>query len=244
MSLCNRAQVKAFLEIETADTAYDDLIDAIVEEVSGQCAAEAGRIANGMPCLERTTTTLLFSPEPATRDLWLPAYPVVEIGEIKEAYYGGFDDADALVENTDYQLDAARGRLIRIGNWLAGDLCVRVADLVGGYTRCAAWVSGTAYSAGDTVHYAGAVYVCSDDVTGSTSPAADDDHWTVQTGQTPLPDEVRGAAIQQASFNFQRRKSLGLAGQSVQGASMQIYGRDELLPNVRQVIRRYNRMVG
>lgn len=244
MSLCTRAQVKAFLELATADTQWDALFDALVEEISGQCAAEAGRIANGLPCLEKTTVTLLLSPERSTQHLWLPAYPVVEIDEIKEAMHGAFTDATALVENTDYQLDAAKGRLIRIGYWLPGDLTVRVSELIGGYTRCDAWVSGTAYTAGDRIHYGQCVYECSDDVTGSTAPPDDEDHWTVQAGERPLPDEIRGAAIQQTAFVFQRRKSLGLAGQSVQGASMQIYGRDELLPNVRQVMRRYNRMMG
>ena len=59
-----------------------------------------------------------------------------------------------------------------------------------------------------------------------------------------MPADITEATIQQACFYFQRRDSLGLTGQSVQGSSISTYAQDKLLPMVRETMRRYARMVG
>ena len=56
--------------------------------------------------------------------------------------------------------------------------------------------------------------------------------------------DIVEAALQQSSFTFQRRTSLGLSSESVQGASISAYASDRLLPGVRQTMRRYARITG
>ena len=61
-------------------------------------------------------------------------------------------------------------------------------------------------------------------------------------GEVQLPANISECAIQQASFYFQRRKSLGLTGESVQGASISTYAQDKLLPNVAETMKAYRRL--
>ncbi len=223
----------------------DDLLTGILTGVSAQLATAAGRVHAGRSALTKATVTETISVrERRTSALWLSAWPVVSITEIKEAVFGGFDDVDALVAGTDYQLDAATGGIHRIGWWLAGTLTVR-AIYPGGYTRCDAWVSAASYVTGDVVQYAGAVYACSDDIAESTTaPPADADHWALAAGEVPLPADIVEAAIQQSSFVYQRRQSLGLTSESVQGASISADAADKLLPGVVETMRRYRRLGG
>ncbi|HUW99373.1 MAG TPA: hypothetical protein VMY35_00205 [Phycisphaerae bacterium] len=134
MSLCILADVKAFLGINAQDTEHDAVLNKDIAGVSAQLARAAGRIHDEIPVLEKTTGAVqYFSPDPRTRTIWLAAYPVISITEIKEACFGAFDDADALVENESYQILKPRGRLVRIGFWLPGVQTVRVT-YNGGYT--------------------------------------------------------------------------------------------------------------
>ena len=134
MSLCTLADVKAFLGIAALDTEHDAALNTQIAGVSAQLARAAGRIHDEIGVLEATTGAIQwFSPEPRTRLVYLAAYPVISITEIKEAAFGAFDDADALVENEDYQILKARGRLTRVGFWLPGEQTVRVT-YNGGYT--------------------------------------------------------------------------------------------------------------
>jgi len=139
------AQVKSQLAIATADTERDTLLTQFIAGVSAAMARAAGRIWAGAPCLEKTSMVELITvPERHTEILWLAARPVVSVTEIKEAVFGTFDDMEALVEDEDYELDAATGALYRIGFWLTGRKAVR-ATYVGGYTA-----AGTTPGTGET----------------------------------------------------------------------------------------------
>lgn len=203
-------ELKARLEILAGDDEHDAVLTGILQGVSAQLAVAARRVIGGEPCLEKADRTELITvPDRWTTTLFLTAWPVVSITEIKEAVYGGFDDADALVENEDYQLDAAAGRLHRIGYWMRGRLTVRV--------KCpAGYTPPTEYLA---------------------------DGYEAADGEVQLPADISEYAIQQASFYFQRRKSLGLTSQSVQGASVSTYAQDELLPNVAEGMKAYRRNI-
>lgn len=127
--LCTLDQLKS--RIGVTDAGDDAALTAVIEGVSAQLARAGGFVHGGAPCLEKAERTLHFSPEPRTTALYLPARPVVAVGELKEALYGAFADADALVEGTDYQLDAARGVLHRVGYWLPGVRTVRLIATLG-----------------------------------------------------------------------------------------------------------------
>lgn len=243
--LATLAQVRQLLGFADGDTEHDALLTAILRRVSDRLARYAGRVSGGLPCLEKSAGDIVqyFSPEARTGVLWLPARPVVIVTEIKEAAYGEFTAATALVENTDYQLAADRGELIRIGTWLAGDLTVRVT-YTGGYTPCAAWASSTAYVTGDVAYYGRAVYTCSSSVTGTTAPPADTGHWTLATGQRPLPEDIAEAAVLQAAYWFQRRDSLGLASAGSPGGSFGQADADALLAEVRCTMDAYRQRLG
>lgn len=68
--------------------------------------------------------------------------------------------------------------------------------------------------------------------------------WTLGTGEIVMPADLVEAAIQQASFVYQRRHSLGLTSESVSGGSISAYATDELLPAVKQTADRYRRLLG
>jgi len=240
MALCTLSQVKQRLVIGELDTEHDAVLGRLIAGASTDLAMAAGQAS-----LEKAARTQLLSvPESGTEHIWLASWPIVSITEVKEALYKDWDAATALTENTDYVADYARGRLTRVGNWLRGTLSVRV-QYAGGYTRCDAWASGADYVIGDVVACAEAVYTCKADVSGGTTAPPDDaDHWTLAAGEVPLPDDVTEAAIQQTCFYFQRKAELGLTGQSVQGASISTYARDELLPIVAQTMKRYGRLGG
>ena len=87
MSLCTLVQVKRLLGIGAADTEHDTLFGDLIAGVSAQLAVVTGRIAGGLPSMEKVTLAQLFSPPPRTHLLWLPAWPVASITEVKEALY-------------------------------------------------------------------------------------------------------------------------------------------------------------
>jgi len=225
-------------------------VTRLIEAVSTDLARYAGRVRGGTPCMEKGERVHFFSIRPAgARRLWLPAYPVVSISETLEGLYDAWDDAATLEEGDDYQVDAGSGRLTRIGVWLPGDRAVRVT-YTGGYTgpdtfdadgwMPDAWASGAEYEADDTALLDGVVYLCTDDVAGSTPPAADPDHW--ERRDVLLPGDVIDACLTQAGFQWNRRSRIGLVGEGGAGGSISHYARDELLPGVRKTLDSYRRM--
>jgi len=289
--LATRQQIKDRMRLLSTDTEHDAVIDVILRNVSDMLAREAGRVVDGVACLEKATVVETFSPELRDMFLWLTGRPVVSITSITEAVQGAHSTATPLVNLTDYYASLARGRLIRIGRWLAGAETVQVT-YVGGYVLAIPWVAATAYVAGDVVTYLGTIYECILLVSGSTAPAADATHWTPRaawtasawvsatsyiagnavsklgilyscilavsgttapaadpTHWTPiaqwaaLPGDINEAAIQQSQFYFERRLSLGKSSEGVMGASVNTYAQDDLLPGVRETMRRYARVL-
>lgn len=207
------ATLDAFKErYSIAGTDDDDLLLGILRAVSARLAGRDGanRLANGAPSLLKAERIVdLSADHPNLRSLWLPAWPIVEVDEVLEALDGAFDDAEPLVEDEDFQVDAAGGRLVRIGGpWLQGERTIRVT-WTGGYTG--------------PNEYLGAGY-------------------EAVAGEVQLPQDVQGAAIEQAGFVWQRRTSLGLSGASAGGGSTSYGAEDDLLPGVRKVMEAYRRM--
>jgi len=244
--LCTLANLKAHLGIASADTEYDTVLNAIIAGVSDSLARIAGRVAGAEPCLEMIEDLVVTLNVPPVRTyvLWLPAYPVIEITEVKEALYGDFAAATALTANTDYQLDAGVGGLYRIGWWLPGVQTVRVTA-TGGYTPAEAWVSADTYVIGDRVIYGGIVYKSKTGHTGvATLPSADATNWEA-TDEIVLPADIRQWAVMQCAHEFFRRTTPGASGQSAQGANVSWIGAVDLLPIVRRgMIDGYGRRVG
>lgn len=130
--LCTLAQFKTRYEVE--GTGHDTLLTQILTGVSAQLAAEGGRICQAVGCLEKTSLTELITVhDDHVHTLMLSAFPAISITSVKEALYGDYDDADALVENEAYQLHPQLGLLYRVGYWLRGRLTVQVV-YSGGYT--------------------------------------------------------------------------------------------------------------
>jgi len=129
VNLCTLGQLKIRLGIAADDTGSDDLLNQIIAGVSGalQGAAGCGRDLAMVTDLVET----ISAPEPRTSSVWTSARPIVSISEIKEALYGDFDAASALVENEGYQYKASAGELVRIGWWLRGVATIRVTYTAG-----------------------------------------------------------------------------------------------------------------
>lgn len=64
---------------------------------------------------------------------------------------------------------------------------------------------------------------------------------TPGTGETALPDDLREAAIEQASFIFKRRDDIGLSGVTVEGGGMSKFSAMQLLPMVANILSAYRR---
>jgi len=60
-------------------------------------------------------------------------------------------------------------------------------------------------------------------------------------GETALPDDLREAAIEQASFIFKRRDDIGLSSTSHDGGSINKFSAMKLLPMVSEILDRYRR---
>ena len=243
MGLCTLAQVRQQLGHVSGDTEHDALITATIARVSARLPKVGGFVIDGRPVLEKTDADIVvhYTVDPGIKTIYLPR-PVVAVTEIKEALFGEFAAAGALVENTDYQLNKPRGRLARIGYWMSGEQAVRVT-LTAGYTRCDRWVSGTSYTAGDVAYYGVSVYTASGTVSGSTPPPDDTDNWTLAAGQVPMPEDITHAAILQVAYWFMARDSLGLSGAGGSGGSMSKQ-LDQLLPEVAAIMNSYRRMIG
>jgi hypothetical protein len=62
------------------------------------------------------------------------------------------------------------------------------------------------------------------------------------TGQTPLPDDLEQAAVEQVAAWFQNRDKLGLARYWPKGGVYLEFLKTDLLPNVQSTLDRYRRM--
>ncbi|HIJ66810.1 MAG TPA: hypothetical protein HPP51_00805 [Planctomycetes bacterium] len=60
-------------------------------------------------------------------------------------------------------------------------------------------------------------------------------------GETSVPDDLREAAIEQASFLFKRKNDIGLASVGFDGGSVSKFSAIKLLPMVEQVLKKYRR---
>jgi hypothetical protein len=246
--IASLAQLKTRLGI--TDTRDDTDLAQALAGVSGILARECGRSWRAEPCLEDSEHTHLFSPERDQSSLWLPAWPVIEVTSLLEAWDGAFADADELVEGDDFRIDPGLGRLLRIATtWLSGPAAVQVvyrAGYLGPDTAVVAdydvWVTGTTYVAADRATEGGAYYVCITGHTASAAFATDAAKWREEF---PMPADLVEAAIQQAAFIWQRRTALGLSGGSAgQGGSFSAGAEDDLLPGVRATCARYRRAMG
>jgi hypothetical protein len=65
---------------------------------------------------------------------------------------------------------------------------------------------------------------------------------TAAPGQTPLPDDLEQAAIQQTAFWFQNRDCLGVAREWPKGGLYKQFLDIDLLPSVRVTLRQHQRM--
>jgi len=65
---------------------------------------------------------------------------------------------------------------------------------------------------------------------------------TPGSGETAMPDDLREAAIEQASFVFKRRDDIGLAGVGFEGGSMSKFSAIKLLPMVEAILKYYRRL--
>jgi len=123
------------------DANDDALLAGILAGVSARIAREAGRVWRGQPCLELTAFAaanplILNVPMRQTEWLWLPAWPVVAVTDVRESPDQDWTDADALDEGDDYNVDYVLGGLSR-GYWMTGAQTVRVL-YSGGYVPAGA----------------------------------------------------------------------------------------------------------
>lgn len=89
MNLVTRAVVKAFLEIPTATTTYDSLIDSLIT----QCSKRAETFCNRL--FEKTARTQKFNA--GRKDIFLPAYPIDSTATLTVIL-----DEETLTVNDDY----------------------------------------------------------------------------------------------------------------------------------------------
>ena len=66
---------------------------------------------------------------------------------------------------------------------------------------------------------------------------------TAGEDETPMPNDLREAAIQQASFILKRRNDIGLTAVSSQGGSINSFSAMDLLPLVRQTLDNNKRLI-
>lgn len=64
---------------------------------------------------------------------------------------------------------------------------------------------------------------------------------TVGSGETAVPNDLREAAILQATFVFKRKDDIGLASTGFQGGSISKFSAIKLLPMVEQILKKYRR---
>lgn len=114
----------------------------------------------------------------------------LEVGSGASLLHGeGVPDAGTGFDN-DFYLDTTNTRLYgpkTSGAWGAGVLLVGTAGSDGvSFSYQGHWVSGTSYSAGDWVTFAGALYACNGNVVSATAVPPSDAGWDVASF-TPTP---------------------------------------------------------
>ncbi len=131
MTLCTVDQVKQRLGMPASDSRDDDVLATIVAGVSGRMAGAEGC---GRP-LEQQTLVQTYSPDTTDcRVLWTRVWPIVSVSELLERYTPlvAWGNAETLTEDTDFEVDAERGGLLRLGlPWSRGDRTVRVTCTAG-----------------------------------------------------------------------------------------------------------------
>lgn len=60
-------------------------------------------------------------------------------------------------------------------------------------------------------------------------------------GQTALPVEISGALVEQVAYLYQNRNRLGLVSVAAEGGSIQQFAQLDLLPSVKEVLRKHER---
>lgn len=66
---------------------------------------------------------------------------------------------------------------------------------------------------------------------------------TPSAGQTALPDEIEQSCIEQAAYLWQRKNELGLTSVSADNSSIQQFAAMDLLPGVKEVLKKFERMM-
>lgn len=64
-----------------------------------------------------------------------------------------------------------------------------------------------------------------------------------EDGQTALPDDIREACVEQVVYWYQRKNQLGLTSVSGEGGSIQNFSSLDLLPHVKAVLKKHERIV-
>jgi len=112
--LCTLTDLKTRIGIDSADTAQDDLLTALI---AGFTAAAEGYCGRALVLTAEDVTEYYSG---VAEFLCLRRYPVVEITSVKEAIDWDFDSATALVADSDYRLvgSGEKGILYRCyGKW-------------------------------------------------------------------------------------------------------------------------------
>ena len=126
---CTLADVKTRLGQTATD--FDDIINSIITGIDGAFENYVKR-----PLLMTDDDVIEnFGADQSWRRLLMNRYPIISITSIKEADNYDFDNATALVENTDYRVvnQGLKGIILRIDtDWLAGEDIIEV-KYRGGY---------------------------------------------------------------------------------------------------------------
>jgi hypothetical protein len=144
-SLVTLAQLKAFLNIPTATTTWDTVLEMIIDMVSGLCSEFLGREALG-----KATYSTVYLDSEGEADFWLPNYPIVSITSI-------YENDVLLTEGltSDYVFYASEGRVHRIGGtWAKGTKMIKIT-YVAGYA-----VQGATPGTGEVALPGGLKYAC------------------------------------------------------------------------------------
>jgi len=183
MNLVTRATVKAFLEITTATTTYDSLIDSLITQYSKR----AERFCNRL--FEKTARTQKFNA--GRKTIFLPAYPIDESSNLSVT----IDDTVQTIDE-DYYVYYDEG------------------------------------------------FIEFDTTPSYTTPLQITVTWTGGYDSESIPDDLQYAVMKQVAFVFRRRKDVGVSSVSLPDGSLAVNSPDDLLPEVRHILRNYRKTPG
>jgi hypothetical protein len=214
--LCLLGDVKDRLGLGSK-TDFDSVINGIIVSVENIFNSYLQRIL----LLTSDDVTEYYTTIDGQERLRVNRYPIVSITSIKEAADYNFDAVDPLVVNTDYRIIAGgiKGIIYRVNVALLSDQSYEIDQDLGQY-----WLKGD--DAIQIIYRGGFCPV-------NTTPGA---------GETPLPADLREAAIMQSSFVFKRKDDIGLHSVSAHGGSISKFADIELLPMVKQILDTYKRI--